>query len=71
MHDNQGSIAWAEGGLRKVKHVELKYNHSQYLISTGQIKINYVASALNAADCMTKALTGTFFQKFLQFLNFT
>ena len=71
LHDNQGSIAWAEGGLRKVKHVELKYHHSQYLISTGQIKISYVASALNAADCMTKALTGTFFQKSLQFLNIT
>jgi hypothetical protein len=49
----------------------VKYHHSQYLISTGQIKISYVASALNAADCMTKALTGTFFQKSLQFLNIT
>ena len=71
LHDNQGSIAWAEGGLRKVKHVELKYHHSQYLISTGQVKISYVASELNAADCMTKALTGTFFQRSLQFLNIT
>jgi hypothetical protein len=53
MHYNQGSIAWAEGVLRKVKHVELKYHHSQYLISTGQIKISYVASALNAA-CSAK-----------------
>jgi hypothetical protein len=58
-----------ERGLRKVKHVELKYHHSQYLTSTGQIKISYVASALNAADCVTKVLTGTFFQKSLQFLN--
>jgi hypothetical protein len=75
MHDNQGSIAWAEGGLQKVKHVELKYHttcgHSQYLISTGQIKISYVASALNAAYCTTKALTATVFQKSLQFLNIT
>jgi hypothetical protein len=63
LHDNQGSIAWAEGGLRKVKLVELKYHHSQYLITTGQIKISYIASELNAADCMTKALTGIFFQK--------
>jgi hypothetical protein len=52
MHDNQRSIAWAEVGLQKVKHVELKYHHSQYLISTVQIKISYVDSALNAADCM-------------------
>jgi hypothetical protein len=34
LHDNQGSIAWAEGGLRNEKHVELKYHHSQYLIPT-------------------------------------
>jgi hypothetical protein len=71
LHENQGSIAWEEGGLREVKHVEPKRNHSQYIISTGQIKISYVASALSAADCMTKALTGTFFQKSLQFLSIT
>jgi hypothetical protein len=71
MHDNQGSIAWAEGGLRKVKQVELKYHHSQYLISTGQIKIRCVASVLNAANSITKVFTGTFFQKSLQFLNNT
>jgi hypothetical protein len=28
-HDNQGSIAWAEGGMRRVKHVELKYRYTQ------------------------------------------
>jgi hypothetical protein len=71
IHDNQGSTAWEEGGLRKFKHVELNYHHSQYLISTGQIKISYVASALNAADFITNALTGTFFQKSLQFLDIT
>jgi hypothetical protein len=46
MHDNQGSIAWAEGGLRKVKHVELKYHYSQYLISTGQIEISFKVKKL-------------------------
>jgi hypothetical protein len=45
------------GRTSKAKHVELKYHHIQYLISTGQIKISYVASDFNAADCMTKALT--------------
>jgi hypothetical protein len=60
MHEKEGSIARAEGGLQNVKHVELKYHHSQYLISTRHIKISYVASAVNAANCMTKALTGEF-----------
>jgi hypothetical protein len=69
LHYNQGSIAWEEGGLRRVKHVDLKYHHSQDLISTGQIKISYVPSTLKTDDCMTKALTGTFFQKSMKFLN--
>jgi hypothetical protein len=28
-HDNQGSIAWAEGVMSRVKHVELKYHYAQ------------------------------------------
>jgi hypothetical protein len=28
-HDNQGSIAWAEGVTSRVKHVELKYLYAQ------------------------------------------
>jgi hypothetical protein len=35
-HDNQGSISWAEGGLHKAKHVELKYHFTQHLIQSGQ-----------------------------------
>jgi hypothetical protein len=38
-HDNQVSISWAEGGLRKVKHVELKNHFTQHLIQSGQAKV--------------------------------
>jgi hypothetical protein len=41
-HVNQGSISWAEGGLRKVKHVELKYHFLQHLIQSEQVKVRYV-----------------------------
>jgi hypothetical protein len=58
LHDNQGSIAWAQGGLRKVKHVELKYHHTQHLIESRQIRISNVEYAMNAANVMTKALSG-------------
>jgi hypothetical protein len=47
LHDNQGSIAWAQGGLRKVKHVELKYRHTQHLIESRQIRIAYVGGVRN------------------------
>jgi hypothetical protein len=69
LHDNQGSIAWAQGGLRKVKHVELKYHHTQHLIESGQIRIAYVESAINAADVMTKALSGQSFKRALEMLS--
>jgi hypothetical protein len=69
LHDNQGSIAWAQGGLRKVKRVEPKYHHTQHLIENRQIRIPYVESAMNAADVMTKALSGQYFQRALEMLS--
>jgi hypothetical protein len=54
LHDNQGFIFWAHDGLRKVKHDELKYHQTQYLIETEQVRIEYVESSMNAADVMTK-----------------
>jgi hypothetical protein len=65
-HDNQGLISWAEGGLRKVKHVELKYHLKQHLIQTGQAKATYVPSEDNCADGLTKALVGSRFKKMCQ-----
>lgn len=55
-HYDQESIAWAEVRLRKVKHVELKYHWTQFLIATGQITVKYVASNENVADIMSKML---------------
>jgi hypothetical protein len=58
-HDNQGSISWAEGGLRKVKHVELKYHFTQHLFQSGQDKVTYEPSEGNCANGLTKALAGS------------
>jgi hypothetical protein len=65
-HGNQGSISWAEGGLRKVKHVELKYHFTKHLIHSGQYKVTYVPSEDNCADGLTKALAGSQFKKMCQ-----
>jgi hypothetical protein len=62
-YDNQDSISWAEGGLRKFKHVELKYHFTQHLIQSGQAKVTYVPSGDNCADGLTKALAGSQFKK--------
>jgi hypothetical protein len=69
LHDNQGSIAWAQGGLRKLKHVELKYHHTQHLIESRQIRIANVESAINAADVINKAPSGQSFQRALEMLS--
>jgi hypothetical protein len=59
--DNQSSISWSEGELRKVKHVDMKYHFTQHLIQTGQVKVTYVPSNENLADGLTKALAGAQF----------
>jgi hypothetical protein len=53
-HDNQGSISWAENGLSKVKHVELKHHFTQHLIESGQSKATYVPPEDKFADGLTK-----------------
>ena len=57
--DNQGSIIWGQGGLRNVRHIQLKYNYSQYLIKNMEIELEYIPSTENPADGLTKPLTGT------------
>ena len=63
-HDNQGSISWAhEGVLRKVKHIDLRYQFTHHFIRTGTIDFKYIESKENKADCLTKPLNGQSFVK--------
>jgi hypothetical protein len=55
----QDSISWAEGGLRKVKHVELNYHFTQHLIQSGQDKVTYVPSEDNYANGLTRSAART------------
>lgn len=50
MHDKQGSISWAQGGLLRLKHVELKYHYTQNFMSSDQITVSYIPSTKNKAD---------------------
>lgn len=52
-------MAWADEGLRKVKHMEPKYHFTQHLITTGQTAVKYVASDENVVDVMPKMLGPT------------
>jgi hypothetical protein len=61
-HDNQGSIAWATSDTtRRAKHIALRYHFTHDLIQNGLIRLQYVASGSNKADCLTKPLGGSQF----------
>ena len=60
MQDNLGTISWTEGvnGLRKVKHVGIKYNYVRDAVDSNICNIQYTPSAENRSDSLTKVLIG-------------
>lgn len=61
--DNLGAISWTRNveGLRRVKHVGIKYNYVKEAVQEGSIVILYVTSESNQADVLTKANVGSTF----------
>lgn len=58
MQDNLGAISWTEDvqGLRRVKHVGLRYHFVRDMVSNGKVEIVYTPTDQNRADAMTKIL---------------
>ena len=63
--DNLGAISWTSAftGLRRVKHIALKFHHVKEAVANRLISVEYIPSTENKADSLTKALVG---QTFLQ-----
>lgn len=61
--DNLGTIAWSSDmiGLRKVKHVQIKYNHVCDEVENRSVEVGYTPSGENRADSLTKVLIGDSF----------
>jgi hypothetical protein len=59
--DNQGSIAMAENPVHhsKAKHIDIRYHFVRELVEDNKIKLQYVRSADNTADILTKPLEKT------------
>jgi hypothetical protein len=57
--DNQGAKAIAENPINKQrsKHIDIKYHFTREKISNGTVKLQYIHTGQNAADCLTKAVT--------------
>ena len=58
--DNLGAIAWTDEvqGLRRVKHVGIRYHFVRGSVERREVEIVYTPSAENKADSLTKVLAG-------------
>lgn len=62
--DNLGSINYAEHikGLRKVKHLDIKYFYVRESVELKHVVVRYIPSDRNRADSLTKILIGEVFE---------
>lgn len=69
--DNQGAIAVAENPEfhRRMKHVDIKYHWVRKAIEDGAIQVEYISTALMAADGLTKPLGPMQFTRFLTLIG--
>jgi len=65
MEDNQSTIALCYNRVQqqRSKHIDVRYFYIRHVIQTGLVKVLYVPSDCNAADCGTKPLGEALFSK--------
>lgn len=58
--DNLGTISWTEEvqGMRRVKHIGVKYHYVRDVVNSGAVQVQPVASEDNRSDSLTKVLVG-------------
>lgn len=73
LQDNLGTITWTQDvqGLRRVKHVGLRYHFVREMVDNMAIKVVYVPSDKNKADSLTKVLGPQLHAMHRQFLAVT
>jgi len=71
--DNQGAIKLIASGVvgQKSKHIDMKYHHVHDEQMKGSVKFEYVTSASNPADLLTKPLAAPRHQQLLQLIGLT
>ena len=64
--DNLGTISWTneEQGLRKVKHIGIRYHYVRDAVDSKAIEVEYIPSAENKAGGLTKVVVTSDFDKF-------
>ena len=68
--DNQSAIQIAKNDSTsvKTKHISIRYYFIRHYITDKQIELNWISTANQQADILTKALGNTQFQKLKQLL---
>jgi hypothetical protein len=58
LSDNQGALAIAENptNYQRAKHIDLRYHFIRHALENGQIRLDYIPTAQQTADVLTKAL---------------
>lgn len=66
--DNQGAIALARNPEfhTRTKHIDIQYHYIRQEIGKGRIRLQFVETGEMLADCLTKPLSATKFQRFLR-----
>ena len=66
MEDNRGAIDLSKNPKNhgRTKHIDVSYHFTRERIASKEIKVNYVPSAANLADVMTKPLPRVPFENF-------
>jgi hypothetical protein len=56
--DNQAEIEWVKGSVsnRRSRHIDMRYYRARHLQEQGEVHLQYVPSAENIADILTKPL---------------
>jgi len=69
--DNQGAIKLIISGVvkQKSKHIDVKYHHVHNEQTKGSVKFQYVTSAANPANLLTKPLAAPRYMQLLQLIN--
>ena len=69
--DNKSAIALAENPMHhgRTKHIEIRYHFIREKVTEGHIKLSFVPTKDEAADGLTKPLTGEAFSKFIKELG--
>jgi hypothetical protein len=53
---------------KKTKHIQIKYHYIRQHVEDKLVKLLYINTGYNVADCMTKTLDGTTFSKMFRVL---